>query len=242
MGLDVYVGSLSRYYAGEWETIVQRMAREQGVPFRRIEATDPGGRPSVDDARSAILTWRDSLTKAVLGEGIVLMDWDESAEGECETDKPNWDCYIALLLFAAREEHPHARSPKSLFGMFRKKPQEWNEDPAYQASLGAGSKSRYGHLLGNTEFWLPYEENVIFEGPAPTGNQVMYGSSIVLLRQLEDLNARTWKASASVLAQWNENGADSESAAEDRARFAFALMYRLAGVAVARRLPMKLDY
>lgn len=242
MGLDVYVGPLCRYYAGDWETIVQRLAREQGIPVKIVHATDPGQRPSTDDARSAVLTWRDSLAKAVAGAGIVLLDWDESVDAECHTDKPNWDCYTDLLLFAAREEHPQAKAAKSLFGMFRKKQQEWNEDPAYQASLKSGSRSRYGHLLGNTEFWLPYEANVIFEGTAPPGNQCVFGSSIVLLRQLDELNARTWKADASALEQWNENGADSESPAEEKARFALAVMHRLARVAVDRRLPMKLDY
>lgn len=31
MGLDVYVGSLTRYHGGDWETVVQQAAREQGI-------------------------------------------------------------------------------------------------------------------------------------------------------------------------------------------------------------------
>jgi hypothetical protein len=34
MGLDVYVGSLTRYYAGDWELIAQQAAREIGVPLQ----------------------------------------------------------------------------------------------------------------------------------------------------------------------------------------------------------------
>ncbi len=36
MALDVYVGSLTRYYAGEWENVSERTARERGaaVPHR----------------------------------------------------------------------------------------------------------------------------------------------------------------------------------------------------------------
>ena len=30
MALDVYVGSLTRYYAGEWENVSERTARERG--------------------------------------------------------------------------------------------------------------------------------------------------------------------------------------------------------------------
>jgi hypothetical protein len=34
MGLDVYVGSLTRYYTGDWETIVQQAGREMGLEVR----------------------------------------------------------------------------------------------------------------------------------------------------------------------------------------------------------------
>ena len=34
MALDVYVGSLTRYYAGEWENVSERTARERGTQFR----------------------------------------------------------------------------------------------------------------------------------------------------------------------------------------------------------------
>jgi len=34
MGLDVYVGPLTRYYSFEWETIIQRAGREQGLEVR----------------------------------------------------------------------------------------------------------------------------------------------------------------------------------------------------------------
>ncbi len=30
MGLDVYVGPLSRYYTGQWETVVQQWGRQIG--------------------------------------------------------------------------------------------------------------------------------------------------------------------------------------------------------------------
>ena len=41
VGLDVYVGPLTRYYLGDWETVVQRLGRERGFPVKTI-------RPSAD--------------------------------------------------------------------------------------------------------------------------------------------------------------------------------------------------
>jgi len=40
MGLDVYVGSLTRYYTANWETVVQRTAGEQGIKCQTIR-TNP---------------------------------------------------------------------------------------------------------------------------------------------------------------------------------------------------------
>lgn len=34
MGLDIYVGSLTRYYSGDRETVIQQDARETGRPLR----------------------------------------------------------------------------------------------------------------------------------------------------------------------------------------------------------------
>lgn len=36
MGLDVYVGSLARYYSRESETVVERYSREHGIPHTAI--------------------------------------------------------------------------------------------------------------------------------------------------------------------------------------------------------------
>jgi len=41
MGLDVYVGSFTRYYAGDWETVVQRYGRETGLKVDVVRPLDP---------------------------------------------------------------------------------------------------------------------------------------------------------------------------------------------------------
>jgi hypothetical protein len=41
VGLDIYMGSLTRYYAREWESAAQQAAREMGVEFEVIRQHDP---------------------------------------------------------------------------------------------------------------------------------------------------------------------------------------------------------
>jgi hypothetical protein len=41
MGLDIYVGSLTRYYARDWETVVQKHARESGTKLTVERPNEP---------------------------------------------------------------------------------------------------------------------------------------------------------------------------------------------------------
>ena len=51
MGLDLYAGTLTRYYSRNWKTTVQQWAEENGYAFNRMgpagpmEQAGPGGGP-----------------------------------------------------------------------------------------------------------------------------------------------------------------------------------------------------
>lgn len=36
MGLDIYAGTLTRYYSHNWKTVVQQWAEENGYTFQKI--------------------------------------------------------------------------------------------------------------------------------------------------------------------------------------------------------------
>jgi len=83
MALDVYVGSLTRYYAGEWENVSERTARERGTQFRigrRVGADEPDS--DIQEILQAILTWRVELNQS-LGDRIASpLDWSEVADAD----------------------------------------------------------------------------------------------------------------------------------------------------------------
>ena len=81
MALDVYVGSLTRYYAGEWENVSERTARERGTQFR-IGRHVGSGEPESDiqEILQAILTWRVELNQS-LGDRVAQpLDWSEDLD------------------------------------------------------------------------------------------------------------------------------------------------------------------
>ena len=228
MGLDIYVGSLSRYLVGDWELLAQQAAREMGMRVNVVRPADPQG--AIRDAarlQPIVEHWRDCVSRSLQANLDEPLDWDESAGGPYFTDRPDWDSYSSLLLFAAREEQPQCGGPRATA-------EPWQNDPAYRASIAEGFPSRYSHLLA-PRLWLPCDFPFVFDCEFVTGSALVAGSSAALCRQLDDLNSRTWQAGAATQKLWRFD-------AERGEKFGFAIVRKLAGESVARRLPMLLDY
>jgi hypothetical protein len=247
MGLDVYVGSLTRYYTGAWETVAQQWGRENGVPvtvLRPNECSDGHGSlwgrwfkqsaaRTDENTRIAILGWRGQIARA-LGEQGRALDWDESATSPYFTDKPDWDGYGALLLLAAYDEHPERPRPTRVS-------KQWDEDPVLQACTGREMQSRYPHLY-NVELWLPCPLDSIYQIQTPPGQPVLVGSSIQLLAHLRELNRRTYGGTSEEVASWRREWSPEDDAFDQTARCGLSIFTELAEKSVTYRLPLKLDY
>ena len=84
MGLDVYVGSLTRYYVESSADVVERIARHQGMAVS-------DGQDAEEVIRAAVVGWRDGLSRWLGDRLDGPLDWDESGPAPCFTDKPGWD-------------------------------------------------------------------------------------------------------------------------------------------------------
>ena len=220
MGLDVYVGSLTRYYVEGSADVVDRVARHQGVV--------PDGQPAEEVIRSAVLRWRDGLRRWLGHRLDGPLDWDESSPAPCFTDKPGWDGYGGTLLLAAHDEHPELPPPAQVSA-------DWPDDPAYQAASARGAGSRYNQLL-TPELWLPCRFDFTVRIQDITGEEVEVGSSVALLDQLELLAAR-----------YRLDDRPPEPAADGHSLSAaagtgLAVLRRLAERSVVCRVPMRLDF
>jgi hypothetical protein len=235
LGLDVYVGTLTRYYAHDWESVVQRAAREMGLALQ-IDCADASETPAEPtEIEPLILAWRDGLNASLAAHVPSPVVWREGMAPPYFTDKPAWDCYSALLVWAAHEEHAGLPLPTIA-------PEDWTTDLAVRRSQAEGFTSRYGQLLYGPELWLPCDFAFTFRAPDPTETEVVLGSTRALARQLDELNNRTWNASADSLSKWRLDGADHGAPLERSARFGFAVFDALVRAANDEQLPLKLDY
>jgi hypothetical protein len=221
VGLDVYVGSLTRYYVEGPADVVERVARHQGM-------TVSDGQAAEEVIRAAVLHWRDRLSRWLGDRLDAPLDWDESGPAPCFTDKPGWDGYGGALLLAAHDEHPELPPPAQVSA-------DWPDDLAYQAASARGAGSRYSQLL-TPELWLPCRFGFTVRTRDITGEEVEVGSSVALLDQLELLAAR-----------YRLDDRPPEPAADGHSLSAaagagLAVLLRLAERSVVCRVPMRLDF
>lgn len=235
VGLDIYAGSLTRYLAGDWELASQKVAKELGLQITIRRKHDPEDAiRDPNELRPIVERWRDGLSLALADDLAAPLEWDESPSSKYFTDKPAWDGYAALILWAAYEEQPHLLRPINAV-------EEWSEDAAYCACMRDDHKSRYSHLY-DVSLWLPCDFRFVFQAEFVTGTPMLIGSSRELAFQLDELNRRTWAASPTTLAEWIKDGADYGAPLETSARFAFSVFKFLADQSVAENLPMLMDY
>lgn len=221
MALDLYAGTLTRYWRGDWENAGARQAREQGLSYVRIDAGAAGEQEapaSAEEIRSVVLDWRGAISAALEKSGIAPLDWDESDGRPYFTDRPQWDAYGALKLWAAYAEHTDLTPPAVL-------PENWPDDPALQRCETQEKKPRF-HNIVLPEWWLPMEFGGVFKAPTPTSGdeKKTIGSLDTLAEHLDALEA---------------SGA---APFDGLARFGLETFRGVVKQAVAHRLPLLLDY
>lgn len=254
MGLDVYAGTLTRYYSGNWKTMSRRYAEENMIQFHTVH---PGGTRtdtrSPKEVEEAIIRWRDAVA-AGLGEassGSFLL-WEENNEKPYRTGKPDWDAYGALVLHAACLQLGEPLPETVDQGW------NWQEHPVLRRAWTDNCCG--GSLANGVEFWLPFQQRMIFRYSDIFGKEARFGTVGGLLSELEGLNQAAWGADRETVRRWrSEEGYGVEydmvrgllsPCAERRtsystqslAKFAFAILYELAEFALETGVPLKLDY
>lgn len=242
MGMDVYVGPLTRYALGAWLTVVQQAGMADGI---QVQVDRPA--PEQDDVltdplevQDAVDRWQRGLNTALGGE-----PWPDSAELPYWTDKPDWDGYGGLVLLAAYEERPKL-APGAKRGPFTRgvsdDPRLFEESAAYQEA--SKSPTRYVTLLSGVKWWLPLDSRAgVFHGPRLTGEETVMATVDQLVTELRDL------AQVLGLTDSGERERIRRAGPPPRrndvtayGRFGLAAFLKLAETAQRERQPLLLDY
>ena len=235
MAFDVYVGTFTRFYTRSWENAVQRQARIDGTHYQMIYAGgEPEPPPPASEVRAAVAAWRNGINEGFASHGHAPLDWSEDEGQPYFTDRPAWQGYSGLLLWAAYAQFPHASPPYAL-------PEHWADDPTYLKALEEGSSLRYPTVL-SASLWLPGDFRFTFEFPDIAGDDpVRVASTEGLLGQLRQLRTDelSW-AKAPLFARFGK--AKDAVPFKEAAVLGLDVFTALAESAVKNRLPILLSF
>ena len=258
MGLDLYAGTLTRYYANNWKSAARQWAEANGLSFSRIT---PDGEiiaeeeVSADEVQCAVEEWRDQILAAVTAPGKKpYAAWQEDNEKPYYTDKPDWDAFGALLLVAAcyfyGEPIPETVS----------KGWDFEEHPLIKRL--SQEPENIWSLFCDTIMWLPLPDSFLFHAPRPTGDQATIATTAALRLELERLNELAWHADENTVRDWiksegypvegviGEDGKFSQTElpeqteynTESLAKYAFSIFYQSLQFAEENQVPILMDF
>ena len=259
MGLDIYAGTLTRYYAHNWKTTVQQWAEENGYTFNRITpdgvALPDEEEMSPAEIQQAMENWRDQILAAIVQpEQEPYAPWPEDNEKPYYTDKPDWDALGAMLLVAACHTYGEP-VPDTVPKNF-----DFLEHPLIHR-LAEDSEKIWSLFRGAT-WWLPLPDSFMFQGPLPIGDQAVIATTAGLHKELEKLNELAWQADEDTIRGWSrtegypvdgEVGPDgvftkldipehTQYNTQSLAKFAYSLFCRALKFSEEQQVPILLDY
>jgi hypothetical protein len=229
MALDIYVGGFARYFARDWENIAQKMARENGMEYRMI---GPGGAPQPIDRKEveeAVVLWKAVMNNSLGNNISAPLEWDESSAAPYFTDRPGYDGYGALLVWAAHAELG-TTPPETYDG-------EWHSDKTFLECSKPKKGQKYRPILCGS-LWLPGEFEFSFNGQDLAGQDSHICSNGSLVRSLRDLNTNTFGMSDDGLQGALRADFGDAPSLSTLAKFGLALFQDLALKSVEYRLPI----
>lgn len=259
MGMDVYSGTLTRYYAHNWKTVAQQFAEENGFEFRRFDVSDNNVQEdnetlSPEEIQNIVTDWMGQLIAALSNSGCnTAKTWTENNVAPYYTDKPDWDAFGALLLYTAARIY-NEELPSTVT-----KNWDFNNHPLI--ARFANDNTRKWSLFSDVCYWIPLNDGFIINGTLPTGVQTAIATTCCLKFELDKINEIGWQADENTILSWTSTegypadcevnngqitsaGIKSNSVynTESLAKFAYSIFYRALKHSEQENVPIILDF
>jgi hypothetical protein len=202
MGLDIFAGTLSRYYSRDWQTVVQSAGGLIVYPDGEPEKV------SFEDAHFVVDEWRKSLNIRIDKLQSNQLVWNEELSTPYFTDKPDFEGWLSLQLWAAYVEEPEAKRP-----LGRVDDAVLGQDKVYQRAISKSSPNPLVATL-RCELFVPSELTFLFEAELPNGRQAWIGTTSALRAVLHTINVKSWQVTPKDLEEWMISGLPADVAVE----------------------------
>lgn len=196
MGLDIYAGTLTRYYAQNWKTVSQQFAETNGMNFQTIRAQQESEEElSLQEIQEIITQWQNAIINGLDLNPIPL--WNEDYDvTPYYTNKPDWDALNALLLYIA-SKYSNKEVPATIIKNF-----DVYKHPIVSEFLKM--KDVQLSLFDGNGWWLPIKKNIMFNYVLPNSEESVLATSGLLLEELKVYNSFEWKADRNTIISWSK--------------------------------------
>ena len=194
MGLDIYAGTLTRYYTHNWKTQAQMFAEANGINFQTIRNESVENELSSEEIKEIVTQWKDTIIKGLQLNPAPL--WNEDYDSTpYYTNKPDWDALHALLLYIAAK-YTKKEVPKTVEKNF-----DCFNHPIVKEFIE--SKEFLLTLFDGNGWWLPIDQNIIFNYVLPNSQKSPLATSTLLFEELKTYNSIEWKADRETILSWS---------------------------------------
>lgn len=198
MGLDIYAGTLTRYYSRNWLTSVQKWGLENGFQVNIVRPEGQENTASPEVIYEGVTQWRDNIIKGLGAELSEAPLWNEDYDTTpYYTDKPDWDAVDALLLYIAAKRLGKEAPPTVI-----KNFDVW-EHPICKEYMS--SKTEQTSLFDGGGWWVPVREPFLFNYVLPTGQESPLATAGLLKKELEYINSLEWNADRETIIGWRDS-------------------------------------
>ncbi|MBR6101835.1 MAG: hypothetical protein IKP95_05370 [Ruminococcus sp.] len=199
MGLDIYAGTMTRYYGRNWLTSVQQWGIKNGMQVNIVRPEGQGDETlaSPEEITEGVAGWKDWFLGQIGGELSEPVNWSEDHDTTpYYTDKPDWDAVEALMLYAAAKWMgvPLPEKVKKGFNVY--------EHPIYKEFME--KKQGAVSLFDSDCWWLPLKDSFMIPCPLPTNQQKMLATVGMLSMELDAINDIEWHADKETIIGWRE--------------------------------------
>lgn len=250
MGLDIYAGTLTRYCTHNWKTAAQQFAEASGLNFQTIRAGQQE-EVSIEEVKEIVTRWRNNIISGLNLDPAPL--WNEDYDSTpYYTDKPDWDAVNALLLYISAK-YMNKEVPATI-----EKNSDIYEHPVVKEFLE--SKDFKVSLFDGNGWWLPIDQNIMFDYVLPNSAESPLATSALLLAELKRYNDFEWNADRDTIISWSttegypadamysrENGYEEMELheiyeTESLAKFAFSILWQAAEFSLAHGTVIVYDF
>jgi hypothetical protein len=231
MNVDLFVGTLTRYYAADWQNSRTRAgaASPFGAKTKGSAVNDPV------ELQGVIAEWLEEASLKLKEHLKEPLSWKEGMLPPHFVGELGVAGYGGAILLAAYTNHAHLPRPITFV-------KTWERDPAIEAAMKPSEKKDALWEIINCGVWFPVNFPFGINMKDPSGQPIKAGSIDLLWRALEHLNEMNWGASPEDIATWRAHSLSETDTFDTQARFGFATFYEMCRLARENRLPMKLHY